>query len=209
MLQCPSDTLYEDANAAILYLHFENGGQFSLARSLAGDLQLGRSNYAGVAGTGGKFYFTYPAPNPLNLAPAPTMGGYEGIMTNRGDNTLGQITVQDGTTNTIMFGEGLGGPGINTRTTVWTWFGVGGMGTGLGLGRGNVHWMNGGADWWRFSSRHAAVVQFAFGDGSTRGIRFGSTAWLGAGPVSADWALLQQLAGRKDGYNSDTSSILD
>jgi hypothetical protein len=26
---------------------------------------------------------------------------------------------------------------------------------------------------------------------------------------STDWALLQQLAGRKDGYSSDTSPIVD
>jgi hypothetical protein len=137
------------------------------------------------------------------------MGGYEGMLTNRSDNTLGQITVQDGTSNTLMFGEGLGGPGIGVRTSAYSWFGAGGLGTGLGLGRANVSWQTGGADWWRFSSRHASAVQFCFGDCSTRGVRFGATAWLGSGPASIDWALLQQLAGRKDGYNSDTGSILD
>jgi hypothetical protein len=27
--------------------------------------------------------------------------------------------------------------------------------------------------------------------------------------VSIDWALLQQLAGRKDGYNQDVATLLD
>ena len=84
------------------------------------------------------------------------------------------------------------------------------MGTGLGLGRGNTESVSGGgADYWRFSSRHATGVQFAFADASIHTIRFGTTPWLGFGPASTDWALLQQLAGRKDGYSSDTSSIYD
>jgi prepilin-type processing-associated H-X9-DG protein len=130
-------------------------------------------------------------------------------MVNRGKSTLGQITVQDGTSQTLLFGEGLGGSAVAPRTTAYTWFGVGCLGTGLGLGRGNVHWTEGGAEYWRFSSRHTAGVQFAFGDGSVRTVKFGGTAWTGAGPVRAEWALLQQLAGRNDGYASDTSSILD
>jgi prepilin-type N-terminal cleavage/methylation domain-containing protein/prepilin-type processing-associated H-X9-DG protein len=209
IFQCPSDTLYEDVSSVFLFLYAENGTFPNLARGTAGDLQLGRSNYAPVAGTGGRFFFQYPAPNPLGLVPPPTMGGYEGIMCNRSENTLGQLAIMDGTSNTLMIGEGLGGSGVGQRGTAWTWFGIGGCGTGLGLGRGNVHWMQGGADWWRFSSRHASAVQFAFGDGSVRGVRFGQTAWLGSGMPSQDWALLQQIAGRRDGYTNDVSSILD
>jgi prepilin-type N-terminal cleavage/methylation domain-containing protein len=209
IFQCPSDTLYEDVPMVFLYLYAENGGFPNMARGLAGDLQLGRTNYAPVAGTGGRFFFHFPAPNPLGLVPPPSMGSYEGILCNRSENTLGQLAVQDGTSNTLMFGEGLGGSGVGQRQTCWTWFGIGGCGTGLGLGRGNLHWMSGGADWWRFSSRHAAVVQFCFGDGSVRGVRFGQTAWLGSGMPSEDWALLQQLAGRRDGYSNDVSSILE
>lgn len=211
LFQCPSDNLYDNFQyGAWLYLYAEGGFFPGVYRNAAGDDQLGRTNYLGVAGLGGRFTFTVPAPNPLNLNPAPTFGGYEGIMLNRGTVTLGQITVQDGTSNTLMFGEGLGGTGTGTRDTVYTWFGVGCLGTGLGLGRGNTDSITaGGAAYWRFSSRHISGVQFAFGDGSVRTVKFGQTAWLGAGPVAADWALLQQLAGRKDGYANDTSSILE
>jgi hypothetical protein len=69
-----------------------------------------------------------------------------------------------------------------------------------------------GAAWYRFSSRHAAVVQFCFGDCSVRGLRFGSTTTANAangGNNPSDWAILQQLAGRKDGFNNDTTSLLD
>lgn len=211
MFKCPSDTLDETTTGGVfLYVYAEGGGFPAITRNSGQDQQLGRTNYCGVAGAGGRGA-AVPCPNPLGLVPAPgTFATYEGIMCNRTDNTLGQLTVQDGTSNTLMFGEALGGTGIGARNFAFTWFGAGGLGTGLGLGRANSDpILGGGADWYRFSSRHPAVVQFCFGDCSTRGVRFGATAWLGAGMPSTDWQLLQQLAGRKDGYNSDVSTITD
>jgi len=96
------------------------------------------------------------------------------------------------------------------------------MGTGYGLGRGNAPCESDvppvlgdvpadnqvGAHWFRFSSRHASGVQFCFGDGSVRTIRFGDSVQPSS-TLTSDWALLQQLAGRKDGLNKDASSILE
>lgn len=211
LFQCPSDTVNEDYSVGVwLSLYAESSSFPGNIRNAPGDNQLGRTNYLGVAGLGGRFTFAIPAPNPLGLSPAPTYGTYEGIMLTRSANTLGQITVQDGTSNTLLYGEGLGGSGIGARSTVYTWFGVGCLGTGLGLGRGNTDAISaGGAEYYRFSSQHAAGVQFAFADGSVKTVRFGNTPWLGFGPVGSDWPLLQQLAGRKDGYTNDTSAILD
>jgi prepilin-type N-terminal cleavage/methylation domain-containing protein len=178
---------------------------------------IGRTNYVGVSGSFAPLC-NATTPNPLGLSPAPIFGNYDGLLGNRTDVTLGQVSVLDGSSNTLMFGEGLGSQGVGARDLVWSWMGVGQTGTVLGLGRSNVPgWplspARPGANHLRFSSRHAAVVQFCFGDVSTRGIRFGNTAWHGdttvTPPATPDWALLQQLAGRKDGYNSDVSSILD
>jgi len=80
-----------------------------------------------------------------------------------------------------------------------------------------------GANPYNFSSRHAAGVQFSWGDGSVRTVKFGQTVptqaqfnqtfsvpWAAnSGLELTDWGLLQQIAGRRDGLNNDPSSILE
>jgi prepilin-type processing-associated H-X9-DG protein len=116
-----------------------------------------------------------------------------------------------------MFGEGIGGAGEGARDFAWGWMGVGNLGTKFGLGRANMTTYHGtthapnsstsGSSVVRFSARHPASVNFAFGDGSVRGVRYGATCQRN--PASPDWYILQQISGRKDGLNANPSALID
>jgi hypothetical protein len=215
IFKCPSDNVDEQTvEGVLLSTHVANGYIMGLHPESAGDPALadamGRTNYTGVAGAAGNA----DTPNYYSR--------WDGVLFNRSTVTLGQLTVQDGTANTLLFGEGLGGNGVGARVHAWSWFGVGAMGTGYGLGRGQDECAddvpaalgaapavnNRGAHWYRFSSRHAAGVQFCFGDGSVRTLKYGVTVTPSA-DLTSDWAILQQLAGRRDGLNADAASLLE
>jgi prepilin-type N-terminal cleavage/methylation domain-containing protein len=226
---CPSDTTGSDyktvsAGGMIEYLCFSTGdpnpnfdsgdpwiygGYYPITA-----LQLGPTNYTGCSGGGGRGSNA----NGTNMF----WQKYEGIMLNRSKLTLGQLTVQDGTSNTLMFGELIGGRGAGGPKDFYcTWIGASGMMTASGLARGNIDHPYHGAQWYNFSSRHAAGVQFAFGDASVHTIRFGDTTGFIDGvwgtsdaafpynTPSSDYMLLQQLSGRRDGLTLDTSSIYE
>ncbi len=219
MFQCPSDTLQQDdlsdggamtlfvANGIIEHIHYPGV-----------DKLMGRTNYTGVAGAAGNM------DSPTGVLSL--LANFEGVLYNRSQVTLGQLTVLDGTSNTLLFGESLGRQGVGTPDFAWTWFGCGAMGTAYGLGKSSVPCPgdgtpalgnpptpgSDGASWYRFSSRHASGVQFCFGDASVRTVRYGTTTQPNLsnnGNNSSDWAVLQQLAGRRDGFMNDPSSILD
>jgi prepilin-type N-terminal cleavage/methylation domain-containing protein len=198
MFICPSDTPYENVVAVGVsahYYHDASGpriGAVAIPNALGGDA-LGRSNYAGVNGATGK-------------GTHPFWTRYEGIMGNRSDNTLGQITVQDGTSNTFLFGEYLAANDpVNFPTEPerrhysGSWMGVGAGGTVAGLPALKE------PPWYTFSARHPSGVNFCFGDCSTRVVRRGQTAQL----FSADWYVLQQMAGRNDGLSADVATLID
>jgi hypothetical protein len=155
--------------------------------------ELGRTNYCGVAGGFSDSCGTY-------------YGQWRGIFATRigQEVSLGQISVQDGTSNTLMYGEGLGSEGTGPRAWCWSWM-LGCLPTYWGLGAPVTGNGQPSSRWYNFSSRHPAVVQFAFGDCSTRGIRRGNTTL----PLSPDWYILMQLAGRNDGGNRNTATLLD
>src|SRR5262249_52935646 len=147
---------------------------------------LGLTNYLGVSG---------------GHSPFPPGAQWEGIFNNRSHTALTDIP--DGTSNTLLFGESLGGVTNGVREYGWAWIGCGAEGASRGVqGPRNAVWSS-------FSSRHPNVVQFCFADGSVHAVLRGATF---RDPVTdqrtPDWYLLRQLAGRRDGETPDTRPIL-
>jgi hypothetical protein len=142
------------------------------------------------------------------------------VFYNRSKTRLSQLTGADGAANTIMFGEGLGGPavgdGSSPRDTYWAWMGCGAVGVKYGLapeGNGGTPPSNAASangNYVMFGSRHTGVVMFAYGDGSVHAVRRGSTTVRNPAPnpiETSQWGLLMQLGGMEDGRTQDTSSI--
>jgi prepilin-type processing-associated H-X9-DG protein len=112
---------------------------------------------------------------------------WAGLLTNRSRVTLGQATGSDGTSNTLLFGEALGGKrrgGADDHSLAW--MGAGALVTGWGLVELQST-TNPGLIY--FSSLHPGGVNFCFGDGSVRTLRRG----ISTGQVFVP------LSGYKDG----------
>jgi prepilin-type N-terminal cleavage/methylation domain-containing protein/prepilin-type processing-associated H-X9-DG protein len=240
MFECPSDDLRDQtpSSGVITALHWFYSGEepsWWAAEPFCGYypaapsgfwVNLGRTNY-------------FPCSGGAGVASNKTTGGgtastttdifapYEGCFSNRSQLTLGQLTVQDGTSNTLFIGESLGGERTKQTDYVIPWIAPAAMAVGAGLGKGNSpnedNDPNGwnpnnrnprGGGFYRFSARHAAGCQFAWGDGSVRTVKYGDTLppatdVTTATPLTIDYMILLQLAGRKDGLNNDSSSLLE
>jgi hypothetical protein len=200
MFECPSYRESREHVGSILAVHIYAAGApekflFPTMLNCAERPEVGelaRSNYLGVAGCIGRV----GEKDVITGTGVPMCGVYAGIFGNRTIMTLGQLTVMDGTSNTLMFGESLGGSTAEGGGAyTFSWF-AGALPTYYGLPRGRE------LPWYCFSSPHGKVVQFAFADGSTRGLRRARSAEL----FGDDWFILQQLAGYKDGNNSGSWS---
>jgi prepilin-type N-terminal cleavage/methylation domain-containing protein len=155
---------------------------------------LGATNYIGVAGAN---FIDAHSHSPTD-GPGADLSLYEGFFGNRSAVKL--AAVNDGTSNTLMFGEGLGGstpPGMGwlSQDFTWSWMGVGCLGTKFGI-------KSPSGGWNFFSSRHTSgLVQFCFGDAHVSAVRPAATSQRN--PAVKDWIVLQQMSGKADNQPYD------
>jgi prepilin-type N-terminal cleavage/methylation domain-containing protein/prepilin-type processing-associated H-X9-DG protein len=195
---CPSDDPYTATVGIGVASHFWNTATGGIGGSgihyyaptfppnIPGVQLLGLTNYGGVCGTDGD-------------GPHPLWGKYVGVFYNRSKTVINRI--YDGSSNTLMIGESLGGVSNNARLYAGCWAGFGNFPTLGGISFNNPQWF-------QWSSRHSNVVQFGFGDGSVRPLKAGGSGWLLSGAMSNDWFVFQMLAGTSDGETRDTSPLL-
>jgi prepilin-type N-terminal cleavage/methylation domain-containing protein len=185
-------------------------GWYSPASNPVTAIDFGKTNYTGVAGALGD----QVSPNSAADGPGANLQQYVGLLTNRSRTTM--TAAADGLSNTLMFGESLGGsiPGQPqnaapnapraVRDFIWSWMGVGSLGVKFGLApAGGANPASNGANIpggpIYFSSNHTGLINFAYGDGSIRTLRPGSSGVRNPAPAGGDWWVLQSLAGRADG----------
>ncbi|MHB1524630.1 MAG: DUF1559 family PulG-like putative transporter [Candidatus Dormibacteria bacterium] len=184
--ECPADaSLYNPAYGTFVYLT-ENG--YSLNGGyIPGNNNIGATNYVANAGALGN----------VSSSGDTYYGQWVGPFYQSSAVSIVQIT--DGSSQTLMFGETLGGTNAPGQPRDY-----------------NLAWMGGGAlptawdliqpcQWYSFGSNHTAVTQFAFCDGSVHGLlKIGSsTPWF-----STQWFAFMGASGMQDG-NVVNFSLLD
>jgi prepilin-type N-terminal cleavage/methylation domain-containing protein len=170
----------------------------------ANNVDLGKTNYIGVAGCNGDCLVLGSSPT----GPGVEMAQYIGLFYNHSKITLSAATAADGTSQTLMIGEGFGGTlnvGGYLSDTYWAWMGCGAAGTRRGLSP------DGSAlgTYVGFGSYHPGICMFAYGDGAVRVIKNDGTTnrTPGGNFYTSPNGLMQQLGGFKDGYSNSVSSI--
>jgi prepilin-type processing-associated H-X9-DG protein len=165
---------------------------------------FGLTNYAGCGGSRGNGW--------NGSGNDPYYQQYAGLFDNRSANSL--AIVPDGTSNTLLVGETLGGFTSGQFQFGLSWMGFGVCYAKYGL---NGPSANNTFSWASFSSNHSAgiIVNFCFADGSVRSLQSNGTGLNGnttppGGPpsgVGTNWLILQQLAGYQDGQVVNPGAI--
>lgn len=182
---CPSDDAYSNTLATIVAME----GYYVPARRVytssiwtfpatGAGRELGRTNY--LANGGG-----------FNHVPGRALDRYKGPFWTRSKSRLADVL--DGTSNTLFFGETVGGYDRNRRKThAHSWFGSGGAPMWFNSLRGGIK-RGFDARWFEFySSWHSGSITFALADGSVTGVSF-----------TADPVMFRYWAGMQDGESPD------
>jgi prepilin-type N-terminal cleavage/methylation domain-containing protein len=143
---CPSDPQVGATTDQVVVLQnfIYQGGIYIQGIGFSGQSTLGKTNYLGVAGyVGSGLGFDQ----------------YNGLLNNRSTNRLS--VVPDGTSHTLLYGEGAPG---KTSGWTWTWMGTGALPVGYALLNTTPISVNG------FSSYHDGYTNFVCADGSVHGI---------------------------------------
>jgi prepilin-type N-terminal cleavage/methylation domain-containing protein len=198
MFLCPSAPNLRPTNTIAYFVTRLEGDATGASNlrvySWSADYNMARTNYAGVMGALGDRAST----NTASFGPNANLRKYAGIFGNRSETTITGIL--DGSSNTLMFGEGVGHFTNGNFRLNWQWMVSYPIPTIAGMPTDPTK-----ATFAQFSSYHTGVVQFCMGDGSVRGLRPGATAQRN--PASNDWWVFQQLGGKADGDVRDISAI--
>ncbi len=147
---CPSESESRPASTIVTIHLFYDGSDATQAGGhfpgITGEV-LGRTHYLGVAGAMGETGHAH-------------WDKWRGTFGNRSKTRLADIL--DGTSNTLLFGENVGGHAAGDPTVyhAFSWTGCGLAGTAWGFGEG----------WFQWTSRHPGVGQFCLADGSARAV---------------------------------------
>ncbi len=164
---CPSTSPYSSSGGTFAFLHTwgQDGSGTLTGGFFGGTNQIGRTNYLSVGGGLGTI--------PLSPGASGGWQQFAGPFTNRSMNNMAAIV--DGTSQTIAFGEAIGGRFMGSTTQTkqlqysYSWMGCGGMPSAWNL-RGTVAPVS--HNWYQFSSEHPGGVMFAYCDGSVRSIAY-------------------------------------
>ncbi len=203
--ECPSDNPYEATVAIISAMGSGNrqngsgagtGGGYTVSSLIGAGGLPGLSNYIGVGGTLGNYTVTNPA-----STTQPYYAGHSGIFGSDIQHTI--VANTDGTSNTMMFGEYLGG--FNATSGVgreWSlaWMAANAMPSYWSISP-DKKVLN---HFYSFNSKHTGIVQFCYVDGHVRGIRNSginvpASAAEITTPTGSQWQILQASTGRSDG----------
>jgi len=184
--RCPSDSP-EGSTTGTFVAVFSDTSDLTFTGgylpSGGGGSNLARCNYAPCSGAVG---------GPMNSG---FWGNYAGTFYNRSGTTMARI--QDGSSNTIFFGETLMSD-MPARDFSLCWMGSGAFAAAWGVAP------TGSSGWYQYSSMHDGIVQFGFGDGSVRAVLQGVGQNFSG---TQQWYYWQAASGTNDGGFIDFTSI--